>query len=250
MVLRALYKETSLLLMGDAQPETEEYLLKRRYALQSTLLKVSEHGAAASSTLPFLVGARPLAGIISVGPGESRSGRRRGRASAAAAGRGEGVPRTISTASRRGDDGKRFTVATERLPAGEATATKWSFPLAAPEAPVATAAKDRPGNVLHLDDVEGDAASEEGEEGGARGRRRGQGRKAGAQAGAAVGRRRADRGAGGEEGREVLPLRRLPRGAEDPPRPDGGLHLARRGDAEVQAGAGLSALTFGHTAPP
>lgn len=154
LVLRAVYKETSLLLMGDAQPETEEYLLKRRYALQSTLLKVSEHGATAGSTLPFLVGARPLAGIISVGPGNPL-----GAPARAVLQRLQQVGVKIFRTDLDGEvqavsDGKHFTITTERLPAGEATAQKWSFPLAPVEATAPTATKERPGNVLHLDDVE------------------------------------------------------------------------------------------------
>ena len=154
VVLRAVYKETSLLLMGDAQPETEEYLLKRHYALQSTLLKVSEHGATASSTLPFLVGSRPLAGIISVGPGNPL-----GAPARAVLGRLQQVGVKVFRTDLDGEvdavsDGTRFTVTTERFPAGEATAQKWSFPLAPVEVPPVVAAKERAGNVLHLDDVE------------------------------------------------------------------------------------------------
>ena len=154
VVLRAVYRETSLLLMGDAQPETEEYLLKRRYALQSTLLKVSEHGAAAGSTLPFLVGARPLAGIVSVGPGNPL-----GAPARAVLSRLQQVGARVFRTDLDGEidaasDGTRFTVTTERMPAGEATAPKWSFPLGPPEPAPVVAAKERPGNVLHLDDVE------------------------------------------------------------------------------------------------
>lgn len=154
VVLRAVYKETSLLLMADSQPETEEYLLKRHYALQSTLLKVSEHGAAAGSTLPFLVGARPLAAIISVGPGNPL-----GAPARVVLGRLQQVGVKVFRTDLDGEidavsDGQRFTVNTERLPAGEATQAKWSFPLAPPEAPAPAAAKERPGNVLHLEDVD------------------------------------------------------------------------------------------------
>ncbi len=155
IVLRAVFGETSLLLMGDAQPETEEYLLKRRYALQSTLLKVSDHGAAASSTLPFLVGARPLAGIISVGPGNAL-----GAPARSVLQRLQQVGVKVFRTDLDGEvhavsDGQRFSVVTERLSAGEATSTKWSFPLAPvevppPPAPVVAA---RPGKMLRLDDV-------------------------------------------------------------------------------------------------
>lgn len=157
VVLRAVYGETSLLLMGDAQPETEEYLLKRRYALQSTLLKVSDHGAAASSTLPFLVAARPLAGIISVGPGNPL-----GAPARAVLQRLQQVGVKVFRTDLDGEvhavsDGKRFTVVTARQPAGEAAAAKWTFPLAplAPVAPVAVAvpAAVRPGKVLRLDEA-------------------------------------------------------------------------------------------------
>ncbi|MBS1150099.1 MAG: metallo-beta-lactamase family protein [Myxococcaceae bacterium] len=153
IVLRAVFGETSLLLMGDAQPETEEYLLKRRYALQSTLLKVSDHGAGASSTLPFLVGARPLAGIISVGPGNPL-----GAPARAVLQRLQQVGVKVFRTDLDGEvhavsDGKRFTVSTERLPAGEASSTRWSFPLAPVAAPAPVAVVARPGKVLRLDDV-------------------------------------------------------------------------------------------------
>jgi beta-lactamase superfamily II metal-dependent hydrolase len=154
VVVRAVYKETSLLLMGDAQPETEEYLLKRRYPLQSTLLKVSEHGSAAGSTLPFLVAARPLAAIISVGPGNPL-----GAPARAALGRLQQVGVKVFRTDLDGEiaaisDGQRFSVSTERLPAGEATMPNWTFPLAPPAPVAAVVPKDRPGNVLHLEDVE------------------------------------------------------------------------------------------------
>lgn len=153
IVLRAVFGETSLLLMGDAQPETEEYLLKRRYTIQSTLLKVSDHGAAASSTLPFLVGARPLAGIISVGPGNPL-----GAPARSVLQRLQQVGVKVFRTDLDGEvhavsDGKRFTVVTERLSAGEATSTKWSFPLAPIEAPKPVAVVARPGKVLRLDDA-------------------------------------------------------------------------------------------------
>ena len=153
IVLRAVYGETSLLLMGDAQPETEEYLLKRRYALQSTLLKVSDHGAAASSTLPFLVGARPLAGIISVGPGNAS-----GAPARSVLQRLQQVGVKVFRTDLDGEvqavsDGKRFTVVTERLTAGEAATLSWSFPLAPLGAAVSRVAAARPGKVMRLDDL-------------------------------------------------------------------------------------------------
>lgn len=159
VVVRAVFGETSLLLMGDAQPETEEYLLKRRYALQSTLLKVSEHGAQASSTLPFLVGVRPLASLISVGPGNAL-----GAPARAVLQRLQQVGVKVFRTDLDGEvhaasDGKRFTVVTERLSAGEAASTKWTFPPEPVAAPVPTpgpppvVAAKRAGKVLKLDDV-------------------------------------------------------------------------------------------------
>lgn len=156
VVVRAVFGETSLLLMGDAQPETEEYFLKRKYTLASTLLKVSDHGAGASTTLPFLVAARPLAGIISVGPGNAL-----GAPARAVLQRLQQVGVKVFRTDLDGElhassDGKRFTVVTERLSAGESASTKWTFPMEAPVAPVVVAppvAAPRPGKVLKLDDV-------------------------------------------------------------------------------------------------
>lgn len=153
VVLRATYGETSLLLMGDAQPETEEYLLKRRYALQSTLLKVSDHGAGSSSTLPFLVGARPLAAVISVGPGNPSGAPARSvlqRLSQV----GVKVFRTdLDGEVHAASDGKRFEVVTERLPAGERVGAAWTFPIAAVVAAQPLPPPRRTGKVIKLDDA-------------------------------------------------------------------------------------------------
>jgi len=67
IILRLSYGQTSVLLMGDALAQTEEYLLARDVTVQSTLLKVGAHGMARATSAPFLsrVGAR--AAVISVG---------------------------------------------------------------------------------------------------------------------------------------------------------------------------------------
>lgn len=152
VVVRALYGETSLLLMGDAQPETEEYLVKRRYALQSTLLKVSDHGAAASSTLPFLVAARPLAAVISVGPGNPS-----GAPARAVLQRLQQIGMKVFRTDLDGEvhassDGKRFEVVTEKLPAGELPGAAWTFPMAPVLAALPVPAVRRVSKPLKLDD--------------------------------------------------------------------------------------------------
>lgn len=67
IVLKIVYKNTSFLLMADAEREVEELLLTKDLDLSSTLLKIGHHGSDTSTTYPFLREVMPSYGIISVG---------------------------------------------------------------------------------------------------------------------------------------------------------------------------------------
>jgi len=69
IVAKLTYGNTAFLFMGDAEPETEEFLLRKPIDFTSTVLKVGHHGGRHSSTEPFLAAVRPQAAIISSGKG-------------------------------------------------------------------------------------------------------------------------------------------------------------------------------------
>jgi len=67
VVIRALYKEESILLTGDIEIEAEEEILVTGADLSSTILKVAHHGSKTSSLTSFLLMVKPEQAIISVG---------------------------------------------------------------------------------------------------------------------------------------------------------------------------------------
>jgi competence protein ComEC len=67
IVLRVELGLASVLLASDIEALAELALVGRRVPLAATILKVPHHGAAASSTAPFLAAVRPAAAVISVG---------------------------------------------------------------------------------------------------------------------------------------------------------------------------------------
>ena len=69
IVAKLTYGNTAFLFMGDAEPETEEFLLRKPIDFTATVLKVGHHGARHSSTEPFLAAVQPQAAIISSGKG-------------------------------------------------------------------------------------------------------------------------------------------------------------------------------------
>ncbi len=67
MIVKISYGDTSFLFTGDAEREAEQALLNSGCDLNSTVLKVGHHGAADSTTYPFLREVMPTYAIISVG---------------------------------------------------------------------------------------------------------------------------------------------------------------------------------------
>ncbi len=67
VVLRLVYGDISFLLAGDLGERGEQALLEGGGDLRSTVLKVSHHGSASSTTEPFLAAVRPAVAAVSVG---------------------------------------------------------------------------------------------------------------------------------------------------------------------------------------
>jgi competence protein ComEC len=68
LVLRVTYGARSLLLVGDAQREEEDELLRRASgSLRADVLKVGHHGSATSSSAAFLAAVAPREAVVSVG---------------------------------------------------------------------------------------------------------------------------------------------------------------------------------------
>jgi competence protein ComEC len=67
LVLRVELGLASILLASDIEAAAERALVARGAPLAATVLKVAHHGAAASSTAPFLGTVRPAVAVISVG---------------------------------------------------------------------------------------------------------------------------------------------------------------------------------------
>jgi competence protein ComEC len=66
LVLQARYRETSILLAGDAEAPEEQRILSQS-SIQSTILKVGHHGSLTSTRQPFLSAVNPSWAIISCG---------------------------------------------------------------------------------------------------------------------------------------------------------------------------------------
>ena len=66
-VLRLVYGQVSFLFTGDLEQEGEHFLLQKDVHLDSTLLKVSHHGANEATTEAFVQAVSPQVAIISVG---------------------------------------------------------------------------------------------------------------------------------------------------------------------------------------
>jgi competence protein ComEC len=70
MVLRVSYRDSSILLEGDAEKKVERYIAETEHP-QATLLKVGHHGSANATTPELMATAKPQFAVISVGTGNS-----------------------------------------------------------------------------------------------------------------------------------------------------------------------------------
>ena len=66
-VVRALYKDQSILLTGDIEQEAEEGILASGAGIRSNILKVCHHGSQSSSSTGFLLAVDPEIALISAG---------------------------------------------------------------------------------------------------------------------------------------------------------------------------------------
>jgi len=67
LIVRLVYGNTKFLFMGDAEQRTEQEILASGYFIDCDGIKVGHHGSHTSSTLNFLMHARPEHAVISVG---------------------------------------------------------------------------------------------------------------------------------------------------------------------------------------
>jgi competence protein ComEC len=67
LVLKLVYKNTSVLFTGDIQKEIEDQLIKEKADLAADVIKIAHHGSAYSTTIDFIQLVKPSAAIISVG---------------------------------------------------------------------------------------------------------------------------------------------------------------------------------------
>jgi beta-lactamase superfamily II metal-dependent hydrolase len=98
IVARLTYGKTAFLFTGDAEPDTEEALLRKSVDYTSTVLKVAHHGGKHSSTEPFLDAVRPRAAVIS-----SRQGNEYGHPTPEALERLESVGARIFRTDQNGE---------------------------------------------------------------------------------------------------------------------------------------------------
>jgi competence protein ComEC len=67
VVVRALYKDGSILLTGDIEAKAEEGILKSGVDIRSRILKAAHHGSKTSSSTGFLLAVDPEVAVISLG---------------------------------------------------------------------------------------------------------------------------------------------------------------------------------------
>ncbi len=67
LVVKLVYHNFSCLLMGDAEEEVEETLLKNKPLVKASVIKIAHHGSSSASSQDFLQAVSPQAAIISVG---------------------------------------------------------------------------------------------------------------------------------------------------------------------------------------
>ena len=70
-VIRITYGKTSFLFTGDAEKESEEWMLSQNFDLSAQVLKVGHHGSSSSTTQAFLNAVAPQYAVISCETGNS-----------------------------------------------------------------------------------------------------------------------------------------------------------------------------------
>jgi competence protein ComEC len=69
IVLKVTYGKTSFLLTGDAERESEQEMLAKRFNLKADVLKIGHHGSSPSTSPAFWATVAPKYAVISVGKG-------------------------------------------------------------------------------------------------------------------------------------------------------------------------------------
>lgn len=69
IVTKVTYGENSFLLTGDAEKESEEEMLSKKYDLKADVLKLAHHGSSTSNTKKFLAAVNPKFSVASCGEG-------------------------------------------------------------------------------------------------------------------------------------------------------------------------------------
>ncbi|MEN6520781.1 MAG: ComEC/Rec2 family competence protein [Armatimonadota bacterium] len=67
LVLRVKYKDTAILLMGDAEKKAEEEMLAECGDISAQVIKIGHHGSARATSAAWLGAVRPRYAIVSVG---------------------------------------------------------------------------------------------------------------------------------------------------------------------------------------
>ncbi|MBQ0097591.1 MAG: MBL fold metallo-hydrolase [Oscillospiraceae bacterium] len=67
VVIKATYKDTSFLLMGDAEKQSEKEMLKAKEDISADVIKLGHHGSSSSSSKEFLKAVNPDYAVISCG---------------------------------------------------------------------------------------------------------------------------------------------------------------------------------------
>ncbi|WP_396020619.1 MULTISPECIES: ComEC/Rec2 family competence protein [unclassified Clostridium] len=71
IVAKVTFGNTSFLLTGDAEAESESQMLSKGLDLSATVLKIGHHGSKSSTGQSFLDKVNPKYGVVSVGKGNS-----------------------------------------------------------------------------------------------------------------------------------------------------------------------------------
>jgi len=71
IVIKVVYGNTSFLITGDAEAESEEEMLAKGYDLDADVLKVGHHGSTSSTSPAFLSAVSPEYAVICVGEGNT-----------------------------------------------------------------------------------------------------------------------------------------------------------------------------------